>query len=382
MPTRRATLSTPPIAPTALRSRHTSEGDALVEARIARDLRVVGERLRASLGPRLVASLLLGSYARGEGGVVVGADGQLAPYNDYDVVAVVRRGARGLRAPLVAIGHELTREVGVEVEVWPVDEADLDPPPRTLLWLDAALGGARVLEGDAGVLPRLARLDLRHVPLEEAARLAANRAVGLALSRLEGPGRDLLRAMRHGHKAILACGDATLLATGRYRPTLAERALELGRMAGAPLVSAEDAAAYDSAVRFHARPTCAGASEAAFDALRRRAGRWHLAIEAWRAGAPTIPLAFVAFPGRVYRDLADVPIAGWPAAVRAVLAGAAPVSPWLGHPRERLARAAVALAYGEPFEPSRDVAARVLGAPSGRPEDLLAALARLVPRAG
>ena len=347
------------------------------EARVLRDLAAAGDRLAHELGPRLRALLLVGSFARGEGGAAL-VDGRLQPDNDYDLVAVVNHGAARLRRPLAALCRELSASLKADVEAWPLDEAALPRLPPTLFWLDAARGGVRLVRGSAEVAARLRPLAPRQVPLEECGRLLANRAVGLALTNLEVAG-DARRALRHGHKSILACGDALLLAVDRYAATLPERAAALESLRDAPAVGAELSQAYRDAVEQRFQPGVALPEAGWYARIRSVACRAHLAFEAWRAGTPLDPLGYAEHRAPLYRQLPDVR-SGLVAALLAAAAGDAPLLPWLGHPRERLARAAVALAYGE--EPGhRAAAARLLGS-GAAPAALHGALLRLAARAG
>ncbi|WP_437640426.1 hypothetical protein [Sorangium sp. So ce854] len=371
------------------RPRFTLCGDPRAEMAIARDLASIAASAEELLGPRLGGLLLLGGYARGEGGAVERA-GELGPFNDYDLVAVVRGRAAGPheRARLRALGHALAQRLGVDVDLLPLSEDDLPRLPPTLFWLDAALGGVRVVMGPPALAGRLPRLSPRRVSLDECGRLLMNRAAGLALSNLEPSAGNDERLARHGHKAAFACGDARLLACGRYRPSHVEKLAELERLEGSPAVGADLVAAYRDAVAFRARPDRwrppGGDLAAWYARLRALVARWHLDHEAWRAGAPADPRAYAAFRGRLFRDLPDVrPGAAPLAALRAALEGAAPLLPYVGHPRERLARAAVPLAYAPDDPASRAAAERLLGVPAGAPDVVLRERLRaLVQRGG
>jgi hypothetical protein len=366
----------------------TSCGDPATEARISADLDAVAAEVAAELRGAFVALLLLGGYARGEGGLVA-HDGILAPYNDFDLMAVVRTRAASVHKRLAAIGRRWSARLGIDVDIWPIGEGELGGAPRTLLWLDVALGGARVLLGPTDVLNRVPRIGVRQVPLDEAGRLLANRATGLALSNLESEDRDW-RLARHGHKAVLACGDARLLAAARYAPTLADRVASLERLQGAPYVDPALVDAFADAVRFRARPdlwrpaTGDGDTRTWYRAMRGRIARWHLDFEHWRVGAPREPAALASWPGRCFPALPDVGRTGAVlAAVRAFVRGDAPLLPYVGHPRERLARVSVALAYGIDDPACVRTAERLMGLPEGAsPETLHARLGRLVARGG
>jgi hypothetical protein len=366
---------------------HRNSAERAFERSVAADLRFITARVTANVGPSLAALLLCGGYGRGEGGAVE-RDGALVPYNDYDLVAVVDGAARPLRGELLTLAHALTREVGLEVELWPVSRKELNPAPKTLFWLDVALGGVRVLHGDARVLGAVRQLAPRDVPLEEAGRLLANRAVGLALSRLEGfDDRDA--GARHLHKAALAVGDATLLAAGRYAGSIRERASLLGTTSLSPAL----VTAYHDAAAFRRRPDRApwpGDAEGGW--LEERLallGDAHLAFEARRVGSPTNPRDFARFRGAVYPTL-GASLGGRARAVGASLVttarGLNPLDGWFAHPRERIARVAVAIAYGD--RAAWNEGARLLGmAPAPRDggtwaHELAARLRALLPSGG
>ncbi len=366
--------------------RRTLAGDADAEARIERDLGRIAATAQRGLGDDLRALLLVGGYARGEGSLVAHADG-LGPYNDYNLVAVMASHASRWHGTLARVGAELSGPLGVDVDLWPMDEATLPHVPATLFWLDIALGGRETIAGDPAVEGAIRTLTPRQVPLDECGRLLANRAVGLALSNLEVTDHDLRRA-RHGHKAVLACGDVQLLAADRYLPTVAERLEQLEQLAGAPAVGETLVEAYRDAVAFRARPDLwrppGGDLNRWYATTRERIGMWHLAYEAFRVGSPPSPAAFGAFRGRLFPAMPDVrPGGAIVSALRLRAQGVGGLLPWVGHPRERLARVAVALAYGHQAPGARAAAARLLALPvTADDERMHAALEALALRGG
>ena len=77
--------------PAALQtSRYTPDGDAAVESRISHDQQLIAAAV-TDLVPaaHFRALVLIGGYARGEGGFRF-VEGQPEPYNDYDYFVVVR----------------------------------------------------------------------------------------------------------------------------------------------------------------------------------------------------------------------------------------------------------------------------------------------------
>ena len=366
---------------TASRAHETSYtlcGDVEVERRIEDDVATINRALVEELGAGLCGLLLVGGYARGEGSVVE-RSGRLSPYNDYDLIAVVERGSTGLRRRLASFAETWTRKLAISVDIWPIVLSALPRVPPTLFWLDVSLGGVKIVGGDPGILKRIKAWVPRQIALEEMGRLLANRAVGLALSRLQEDNRDFQIA-RHGHKAVIACGDARLLAADRYAGSLAERLEELERLRGAPSIGDELVAAYRDAVDFRRRPDQWRAPEPLPEWFRKRreqVATWHLTFEAWRVQSPPSADVFAMWPGRLFPRLADVRTGGSAAAaLRAAAEGSAPLKPWFGHPRERLARAAAALAYGSGDQGNRTVAAHLLGVPANTSDEVLTARLR------
>lgn len=197
-----------------------TENDAPeARARIQRDL----ERIVAAIetaDPKLDALVLTGGFSRGEGTVREGR-----PVNDYDLVAVRR--ATGGDALYRELGHRLTKEIGIEVDIMPIARARLPLVGAKLFWLDVKLGG-RVLHGEARTLDRLPVIDPRRIPRIEVARLLSNRAAGLLLalpttSDPQTPEQTDLQAT----KAVLAAMDATLLGRGEYAAGMRERLARL-----------------------------------------------------------------------------------------------------------------------------------------------------------
>ena len=359
--------------------RFTLRGTVAAEERVRRDVLRIAREVLGAFGPRLRLAALVGGYARGEGAVEL--EGKLVQaHNDYDLIVVVEKpdlndGFRARRAGLLA-----GQQVGVEVDIAIVAESTFLKPPPTLFWLDISLGGIRWIGGDARLIEQQRTIPSRSVPLDEAGRLLANRALGLALSQLGG---DLARErvlVRHAHKAILAAGDSVLLAVDRYASSLQERADNLAHLEGVPSVGPWLVEAYREALHF--RQDAAGwtprdrSVQEWFLEVCSQVGTFHMAFEAWRVGAPADPLGFAAWSGQLFRWKPDTRVGDLGAGLRAWFKGVAPLSMPLQHPRERLARAAVAIAYGG--EAGQREACKVLGlAPDTSHESLRSHLLRL-----
>ncbi|MHB8633741.1 MAG: hypothetical protein ACYDBQ_07235 [Thermoplasmatota archaeon] len=200
---------------------YTPSDTPLVEARIGADLDDIVSTVRAA-DPALRAVVLTGGFARGEGGIL---DGR--PVNDYDIVAVR---AVGTPAPYRAVRAKLEARLGLHVDLAPVAAWRLRWVPRSIFWYETALRG-RVLWGAPVLEPMRARM-AQGVHRGEALRLLANRAAGLLLVSEEAS--PFLRSIQAA-KALLASGDALLLAQGKFAPSQLERRPLLETLPGAPL---------------------------------------------------------------------------------------------------------------------------------------------------
>lgn len=198
-----------------------------MESEVAALSKEVGE----ALGSDLVALVLGGGYARGEGGVLYTPLGE-RPYNDLDFTLVLaRRHDPGLSS-LSSISQKYGKRLGIDVDFSrPLTIADISAWPHWLMWTDL-LAGHRVLLGDPEVLRRHAPSVLRQSPpLIEATRLMLNRGAGLLWSLrirrgLDAPhDSDFVR--RNVMKCILAMGDAVIIANGAHQTPYSGRELVL-----------------------------------------------------------------------------------------------------------------------------------------------------------
>lgn len=340
----------PPVARPALR--FTLDGDAALEAHLARVCALVRSGVKGVVGRRALDGILLGGgYGRGEGGVRRSAAGD-RPYNDLEFYVLLRGSTvlNDLRFArrLAALGHELSSAAGVEVEFKILSRAALRGGPVTMFSYDL-VSGHRWVTGHESMLEGCARhADPAAIPLAEATRLLMNRCTGLlfARERLEGPRFDAEDAdfvARNLAKARLALGDAVLTAFGRYHWSCRERARRLPELPTSRRMPWLDAvrAAHAEGVEFKLHPVVVerSADDLAADlvGLTQLASRVWLWLESRRLG-PTFasPLEYALFPGPLCPDthpgrnfLVNVRRFGW----RGLSAGAT------RYPRERLLRA-------------------------------------------
>lgn len=363
---------------------YTLDGDPAGEALVRDTLASARDEIRRELGARSLALILVGGFASGEG-ALDRRGGEVAIHNDLDLVTVVdgRMRAASLRRRCEAIGHRLTKLTGATVDLFPIAQQDLKKLHGRLLWVDAAVRGIRVLDGDPRVFAGLKGLSGRSVVPGEVGRLLANRSTGLALSRLAfAAGQDeASRAARHVAKAWQALGDALLLQVDRYAGRLEQRSAQLTKLAvvGAPWVRTI-AEGYASAVRFRRDPASASVDREALEAAIARMAPCLAALESYRLGRKgaidAAELAVARSP--IFPELDDVPPpARAVAGLRAALKGRVRWDQVTRHPREVLARASYLLAFAPDLGPARSLAARWLGAVDDSPAGVALAVERL-----
>lgn len=273
------------------------------EARVAEDLHAIVAAVRDEAGSEdLGAVLLLGGYARGEGTVVRAPSGALRGFNDYDLLLVFRR-SPPVPDRFTALAKDLARRLEIDfVDLGLAGPEDLRGAPPTLFWYE--LGEAhQVLWQAADMklhLPRFRASDLEEA---EGSRLLLNRGMALLWAALRlgdaetaspaAAETDRRFAVIASHKAILAAGDAALLASGDYSIHQEERLQRLRRDADLPAWAPRGFLdAYARAVAFRRRPEFPSPAEslelwaeacihheAGF--ARAEASRLHAAWTAW-----------------------------------------------------------------------------------------------------
>ena len=209
-------------------TRYTLDGDAAVEARIARDQLVIAQAVQSVVAPPIFRGLvLMGGYGRGEGGYVLRDSGP-EPYNDYDYFVVVRdldrAGRRSLEAALAEQAHALGQTVGVEVDFALLLEERLLTAEYSLMNAEM-LWGHRVVAGDPEVLAAMPAMPFATLPPGEITRLLMNRGALLLMNQqrlsedrpLAGEAQEVF--FKYLFKAVLACGDARLAGNRCYHPS-------------------------------------------------------------------------------------------------------------------------------------------------------------------
>lgn len=334
-------------------------GSAAFNERLLAALDRAAEHLSEASGGALAGLVLCGGYGRGEGAVVLDADGREWAWNDVDLLPVARPGGAGALAAALkgmdAFAEKFRGDFRADLDFGrPIDETGISALPPVLLWIETARGH-RVIRGDADLFTRNLGFDPRRPPAKvEAEKLLLNRGTGLLMAALKLSGRpvrayDCLDAdfvRRNAAKASLALGDALLIAAERYETPVEQRwnAFTRARRAIEGMVGWSSGADHDAIVReyrfgldFKADPAAfpGDPEPARLSELARLWGLCFAAAERARTGGP--------WPGEAAFAASRAPVE--PAEHR----GAAKIArnlahnarlgrPGLRYPRERLFR--------------------------------------------
>ncbi len=238
--------------------RFLADPDPQVDALIERDLARALEAILTEYGPPALRGVyLVGGFARGEGCVLV-RHGRVHLISDYDLVVITKRPARDPNAR--ALRERIESIVCAPfVEVWLMDAESLRSRPPMIAFYEMR-SAYRTLWGDPeGLRSALPDIDPAAIPLHDGSRTLANRFASLLWAYLQAsrPSRpsDADRAQRNYQavKAILALGDAFLLATRRYHYSLEERTRRIADLPAAT-IDVELSRAYRTAAAAKLRP--------------------------------------------------------------------------------------------------------------------------------
>lgn len=205
-------------------SKYTLRGSEELDSRIDADL----EMIRLTVSPHCDAGILLGGYGRGEGTPFIQPDGSQAPFNDYDLVVIVKTISIHIRLLFQRLEKELTEQLGIPVDLCPYARHAL--PSREFSLLNYEMKhGHMVVWGDDDVLDALPNYDTATIPVSEGTRLLMNRGkLLLDIKRRLATAKPLneeerICFIKFINKALLAFGDAALLAAGKYDISYAKK---------------------------------------------------------------------------------------------------------------------------------------------------------------
>jgi len=179
----------------------------------------------------LEAVILYGGYGRKEGSWIIEQDGNCRPYNDYDILLVVRE-----KIPIKVIDSmrkSLAEKIGISwVDIGQKTPAELKKLKPSIYNYDLK-HASKVIQGDPNILNCIAEMDAVTIPLKEGeilfffffwTLLGSLDNKGLSVDRKDEESRFFRNQMA---KAVLAVVDVLLLQKGAYHPSYRERVKRL-----------------------------------------------------------------------------------------------------------------------------------------------------------
>jgi hypothetical protein len=215
--------------------KYTRLGSTDLDNRIDADLRRIAEVAET----HSLAGILLGGYGRGEGTPFINADGSQSPFNDYDLIVVVDKLEGPVRQKFQLMERQLTKELGLPVDLYPYRKAALPRCEFSLLNYEIK-HGHQVIWGAENILDTMPEYPHHAIPLSEGARLLLNRGKllldikqRLAHSKPLSPDEHS-RFIKYLSKVLLAFGDCALLAEKNYDISYAVKKVNISTIGKIP----------------------------------------------------------------------------------------------------------------------------------------------------
>lgn len=197
--------------------KYSINGSPVFDAAVDRHMqRIADEVWTSSYSRHWKALVLLGSYGRGEGPLLVGKDGTEHPYGDYNLAVVTTKVNPLIRGALNHLEKRLTAELDLPVTLYPYLKKTLGKCEFSLLNYEMKYGH-KVIRGDEQILARMPNYPHDQIPLSEGTRLLMNRGKLLLDIKRRLATKELLtpeekhRFIRFILKTNLALGDCALL---------------------------------------------------------------------------------------------------------------------------------------------------------------------------
>ena len=239
--------------------RYTALPCPALEAELDCALAELATAIDALQPPKLSAVILGGGYGRDEGGVLHTPSGDRL-YNDLDFFVFAQDATRKERLQidqaLASLAPQWSEKLQIAVDFGPTKNlSDLPKVARTLMYQEL-LRGWKPVWGKIDLPSHLPALPADELPVTEAMRLLLNRGMGLLLAgeRLDTNSEDSDFIVRNMHKTLLGCGDALLIANGRYAWSIAERLAAIQHLARQGSLSDDFRAGYETACHYKQEP--------------------------------------------------------------------------------------------------------------------------------
>lgn len=187
-----------------------------------------------SLNAELIAIILYGGYGRNEGSWIITENGDCRPYNDYDILLVVKN--KIPKHSIEALRKDLAKQIGIQwIDIGQIKISRLRRLRPTIYNYDLKYG-SKVIKGDKNVLSLIPEMDATKLPLKEGETLFFTR-IWTLLGSLHENGFEIIlkgeesRFFRNQMaKAILSIVDVLLLQKGSYHLSYNERVKNLSKL--------------------------------------------------------------------------------------------------------------------------------------------------------
>ena len=217
-----------------MESKYTFVYDPRIEALLDATLCSIAEEARAHPSFRYLKFLILGGgYGRGEGGILKKENGESALYNDLDFFVISNTTLSWRNNLLNKFYEQLAKKwrlrLGIDVDFSKARNVKyIKKRSHIMVWKEMILSPLFLI-GDKDEFQKYFSTPSLALPPSEAAKLLVNRMSGLFLAkqRLHGSNplsfEDYDFIARNTSKAVLACGDALLIACEKYTLSIQER---------------------------------------------------------------------------------------------------------------------------------------------------------------
>lgn len=366
-----------PSVVAAAHARYTLCGEPAAEARVVQDLSRLSTGIDSEVGDALRALVLVGPFARAEGGIAHRDGEPHAADPGYELLALFKAKPERRQRALSMMAATWTRLLGAHVAIRALAVRDLSHAPPTRFWFHAGRRQLLTLSGDPTLVSAIPRHEAADLRWDEAVFTLCENLTALALVTLANGGEAnasheaaLVDRMQ---RAVLACGDALLLWRGQYGDVLKARAEALQTVC----TSAALRAGYRDAIAWSARPDAwqpEGSDRATWIASTRRwLAAWYLDFEAERIGTKRDLVAYVRHPAPLVAAESDGERAALAQAARLLQRRLPALASLVAQPLDKLLRCSVALAFAPHVPACRQHAARLLRVlvnPASPPSDL------------
>ena len=192
-------------------------------------------RIKSALNSiRMISAILYGGYGRNEGSWIIENNGDCRPYNDYDILLVVREKIPAEQ--IERLRKDLAKQIGIRwVDIGQKTPAELKKLKPSIYNYDLKYA-SKVIQGDSNILNLIPEIDAAKLPLKEGETLFFTRLWTL-LGSLDEKGFSVERVGEESRffrnqmaKAILAVVDVLLLQKGAYHPSYKERVKRVNKL--------------------------------------------------------------------------------------------------------------------------------------------------------